>query len=373
MALCIFHEAAERVPAYKDFLSKRKIYHKNISTISDFRKVPLTDKDNYLRKYDRKDLCWDGDLKGKSWVISATSGSTGEPFYFPRTSLQDNYYALTAELYLRENFDIQNKSTLYIDAFAMGIWIGGIFTYEAIKIVSSRGYAISVATPGINVTEVINTIKNVGNEFDQIILGCYPPILKDIVDQGTVSGVNWSDLEVGIVFSAEGFSEQFRDYIIEKADLSNKYSSTLNHYGTVDLGTMSHETPLTIKVRRDSNKDSSLKKAIFGGTDKQPTLTQFVPEMFYFEEVSGNIICTSDSGYPLIRYDLKDVGGVMELSELQQTYESEGRSLKSSLESGGINTSTWNLPIVYLYERADFSVTFSGAQLRYIQKKLNQH
>src|SRR6202034_2208750 len=113
--------------------------------------------DNYLRKYRREELCWDGQFSEGQWVISTTSGSTGEPFYFPRTNFQDEYYALTAELYLRENFQIHHHKTLYINAFAMGAWIGGLFTYEAIHRVAQRGYALSVINPGIYKAEVINS------------------------------------------------------------------------------------------------------------------------------------------------------------------------------------------------------------------------
>src|SRR5690606_34510215 len=159
--------------------------------------VPLINKDNYLRQYPREALCWDGQFSERSWVVSTTSGSTGEPFYFPRTTLQDEYYALTAELYLRENFQIQNKRTLYIDAFAMGAWIGGRLTYEALTRVAAKGYALSVITPGINKTEVINSVKKLGPDFDQVIIGCYPPIMKDIIDLGIEQGLNWKDYNLG--------------------------------------------------------------------------------------------------------------------------------------------------------------------------------
>ncbi|MEK7499487.1 MAG: hypothetical protein AAB649_02680, partial [Patescibacteria group bacterium] len=331
--------------------------------MKEFKSVPTVDKDNYLRKYKREELCWDGKFASERWVVSTTSGSTGEPFYFPRTDLQDEYYALTAELYLRENFNIQDKKTLYIDAFAMGAWIGGLFTYEAIKRVADKGYALSIITPGINKAEVINSVKKLGSDFDQVIIGCYPPIMKDIIDLGNEQGLDWSDYSLGIVFSAEGFSEQFRDYVAKHGKLGSIYTSTLNHYGTVDLGTMSHETPTTILVRRQAVKDRQLYLEIFGKTHKQPTLTQYVPEMFYFEEDEGRVICTSHSGIPLVRYDLKDNGGIITLKELDKIYKKQGNNLDDELNKANIEDTKWNLPMVYLYERSDFSVTFSGAQI----------
>lgn len=363
MALQLFHDMAHRVPAYKDFLAKNNFNSKQVRTIEDFKRIPAINKDNYLREYPREALCWDGKFADQRWVISTTSGSTGEPFYFPRTDLQDEYYATSAELYLRENFQIQYRKTLYIDAFAMGAWIGGLFTYEAIKRVAAKGYNLSIITPGVNKAEVINNVRKLGPDFDQVIIGCYPPIMKDIIDLGIEEGLKWEQYNLGVVFSAEGFSEEFRDYIIEYAKLPDTYLSTLNHYGTVDLGTMSHETPTSILVRRQAVKDRALFQGIFGNVTKQPTFTQYIPEMFYFEEVDGGLLCSSYSGLPLLRYDLKDHGGVITLDQVRQVYHEQGKVLDAELRNHDLQKTLWNLPFVYVYERSDFSVTFIGAQI----------
>jgi phenylacetate-CoA ligase len=363
MALNLFNEMSVRVPAYRDMLKKHDINPAQIKNAADLKHLPLLDKDNYLRAYSREDLCWDGHFNDQSWVISSTSGSTGLPYYFPRKDLQDDQYALTAELYLRSNFNIHKLKTLYIDAFAMGVWIGGLFTYEAVKKVAERGYNLSIITPGINKSEVIKAIKNLGDDFDQVIIGCYPPVLKDIVDDGIAEGLDWKKYKVGFVFSAEGFSENFRDYIIEKAGLSEPYISTLNHYGTVDLGTMSHETPLAIWLRRLAVSDPQIYDAVFGQVHRLPTLTQYLPELFYFEEEGGNLLCSSYSGIPLLRYDLKDHGGVFSLQEISIKLEGMGINITEELKKAGIAETIWNLPFVYLYERSDFSVSFLGFQV----------
>lgn len=363
MALELFHDMAERVPAYRAFLADHGIKHKRIKTIADFKTVPTINKDNYLRKYARQDLCWDGVFSSKRWVVSTTSGSTGEPFYFPRTDLQDEYYAVTAELYLRENFKIHERRTLYIDAFAMGAWIGGVFTYEAIHRVALRGYPLSIITPGINKAEVISSVRRLGKEFDQVIIGCYPPIMRDIIDLGIEEGLDWADYNLGIVFSAEGFSESFRDYVTKYGSLANIYTSSLNHYGTVDLGTMSHETPLAILARRTAVQNPHVFKDIFGEVNKLPTFTQYVPEMFYFESQDEAVLCSSYGGLPLVRYDLKDHGGVITQSEVREAFTRNGLDLQQELKAAGISDTVWNLPFAYVYERSDFSVTFSGAQI----------
>lgn len=363
MALKLFHEMAERVPAYKDFLKTQGFDPKQVKSIRDFATIPTIDKDNYLRRYSRDQLCWDGNFSNNNWVISTTSGSTGEPFYFPRTTTQDSHYALTAELYLRENFQIQDRTTLYIDAFAMGAWIGGLFTYEAIKRVAEKGYNLSIITPGIHKQEILSAVTNLGRDFDQVIIACYPPMMKDVLDLGSEQGIDWSSYNLGLVFSAEGFGERFRDHIHSVAGIKDIYKGSLNHYGTVDQGTHGHETPTTTFVRRHASDNQTLFHSIFGPSRKQPTLVQYIPELFYFETKEGNLLCSSYSGIPLVRYDLKDRGGVLSNRQVEKAFDREGHNLNMLLENEGLDLHRWNLPFVYITERDDFSVKLAGGMI----------
>lgn len=363
-ALELFHEMAVRVPAYKKFLKENNLNPSSIKTIEDFKKIPTVDKDNYLRKYPIDELCWDGKFSDEWRVFAATSGSSGEPFYFPRSEEQDWQYATIAEMYLRAQFDIHKKKTLYVNGFAMGAWIGGLFTYQAVQYAVQRGkYPLHIITPGINRNENIQAIKKLAHNYDQIIIAGYPPFVKDLLDEGTEQGLNWSKYSVKIVFSAEGFSEIFRDYIADKAGLENIYKDTVNHYGTVDLGTMSYETPLSVRVRRSALKDEELYKSLFTDSRRVPTLTQYIPELFYFEENEGRLFCSARSGIPLVRYDLKDFGGLIGFEDtLEQLAEAEG-PVQKLLKRDKIDKTVFNLPFVYVYERADFSVVLYGANI----------
>lgn len=363
MAMKLFHEMAQRVPAYKDFLKKRKFDPTTVKTIRDFKTIPLIDKENYLRAYPREMLCWDGIFSEGNWVISTTSGSSGMPYYFPRSSAQENQLALSTELYLRENFNIQDKTTLYVDAFAMGAWIGGLFTYESIKIIADRGYKISIITPGIHKQEVINSVVNLGDNFDQVIIGCYPPMMKDILDLGIEQGVNWSKYNLGLVFSAEGFGEKFRDHVHNTAGITNTYLGSLNHYGTVDQGTVGHETATTTLIRRQTSENNQLFHDLFGSGRKQPTLVQYLPEMFFFEQVQNKVICSSYSGMPLVRYDVKDSGGIISNRMLEKKFNKHGQNFNQLLENHKLSSHRWNLPFVYLTERDDFSVKLAGGMV----------
>jgi len=363
-AFKLFQRMAKIVPAYGDFLKKSGARLASVKKVEDFSNLPWLDKENYLRCYSLAELCWNGELKKGQWVFSATSGSTGEPFYFPREDAQDKQYALTAELYLRDNFAIQNHSTLYINGFAMGAWIGGLFTYQALKHVGARGnYRLSTINPGLNRVEILKAVKKLAPQFDLVIIGGYPPFVKDLVDVGLAEGIRWQDYNLRFIFSAEGFNEDFRDYIIRKAGLKNPYKDTLNHYGIVDLGTVAHETPLSILIRRLAVKNLRLYREIFGATHKLPTLAQYLPEFFYFEEVDGNLFCSANSGLPLFRYNLKDRGGVLALTEVRRRFQRSGLDLDEEIKKAGLADLVWNLPFVYVYERSDFAVSHYGANI----------
>lgn len=357
-AVNLFYEMSERVPAYRDFLKSQNFMRSSVRSYKDFYRIPPVDKDNYLRKYPKDMLCWDGEFPKGQWVISTTSGSTGQPYYFPRENSQDWQYAVMAELYMRNNFKIHEKSTLYIVAFPMGAWIGGLFTYEALKIIAdSRKYNLSIITPGIHKQEVISAVKQLGSSYDQIIIGAYAPFLKDILDDGTRQGVKWHDHDLGFVFSAEAFTEKFRDYVFRKTGIQDKLHSTLSHYGTVDLGTMAHETPEAVLIRRELVSKRKL-STLFPEIKRQPTFGQYNPELFHFEDVENNLFCTAYSGLPLVRYDLKDYGGVLTRRKVHQHMRDGGFDIDGMIRSNDMSSSTWNLPFVYVYERNDFSVSY---------------
>lgn len=365
-ALNLFHAMAIRVPAYRDFLKINRVDHNRIQTISDFKSVPLLTKSEYLRRYDLPDLCWDGQLKPKQWTFAATSGSTGHPFYFPRTKNQNQQYATTAELYLRNNFQIHKKSSLYINCFALGVWIGGIFTHDALHIVREHHpYALTIISPGLNKPEIIKAVQNLGSHFDQIIIGGYPPFVKDILDEGLVNGIDWPKYHPKFVFSAEGFSEDFRDHIAKLSGLENIYSDTLNHYGTVDQGTLAHETPLAILIRRLALKNPELFETIFRPetSHRLPTLAQYDPELFYFEEVENGLVCSSMSGIPLVRYDLEDYGGIVTYQDMLSHGKKFGINFVAEAQKNKLESTIWHLPFVYVYERKNFAISLSGANI----------
>ena len=105
-ALKLFHTAALKIPAYKDFLWKHKIKHEKIKTIQDFQRVPFTDKKNYIRTYPLEKRCWDGNLHSAN-ILAMSSGTSGAPTFWARGGFQEFEAAVIHELLYRYLFDIQ--------------------------------------------------------------------------------------------------------------------------------------------------------------------------------------------------------------------------------------------------------------------------
>lgn len=356
----LFREMANIVPAYKDFLKKNKINPKNIKSLEDLKSVPAMNKKNYLRAYPLAKLCFGGRLDNKASVYTATSGSTGNPFYFPRNDLLDEQSSEWHKIFLDNASRGKLVPTLVIDCFGMGVWIGGLITYQAFKILAQRGYPVSIITPGSNKQEIFHALKNIAGHYKQVIICGYPPFVKDLIDESGKEGIDIKKMNIKLLFAAEGFSEKFREYVASAVGMKNVLFDTANIYGSADLGTMAMETPLSILIRRIALDNKKLFNAIFSNISKTPTLAQFNPTFTDFEIENAEVLCSGRSVVPLFKYAIGDHGGVVKFNEMTEIFKREGFDLNNLAEKAGIKESL-PLPFVYVYERADLSTKLYGA------------
>ncbi len=326
--------------------------------------MPIVDKKNYLRRYSLAELSWGGTLK-KNFVFTATSGSTGTPFYFPRTERLDWEGSLVHEMFL-QSASANGGPILVLVCFGMGVWIGGLLTYKGYEIAARRGgYPVSLLTPGINKKEIYAALKQLAPNFSQTILIGYPPFIKDILDGAPAHGIDTKKLNLRLSFAAEAFTEQFRDYLADTGGVRNIYLDTISVYGSADIGAMGFETPVAILIRRLVNKDPSRKifKGVFGDIAKTPTLAQYNPLFISFEALRGNICLTGDNAVPLVRYAIGDHGGIMSYPEMNVRLSGYGIDLEKEIAAHHLNDHRSELPFVFVYERSDFSTTLYGLQI----------
>lgn len=362
-ALMLFQRAAARVPAYKDFLRKRHINPSKIKTFKDFQYVPPTSKKEYLRQYPLEKLCWDGSLK-RPLVWTSTSGSTGEPFYFPREHRLDWEYSVLVDLFLSHSSYQAGGPVLVIVALGMGVWIGGLITYKAFEITSQRAaLPLSLITPGINKQEIFNALRNLAPHYKETILVGYPPFIKDVLDEASLQGIKLEKLRLRILTAAETYTEKFRDYLVRKMQAPSGLRDTLNIYGSADIGAMAFETPASILIRRLAMGRWRLFADIFHQIQRTPTLAQYNPFFITFEEHRGELFLSGDNAIPLVRYAIGDHGGVFTFSEVMEKLRNHGIKFSKETRANGIAKCIYELPFVYVYERVDMSTTLYGLQV----------
>jgi len=356
----LFRRAASMVPAYKKFLVDNNFRSSQIKSVADFYKIPPTNKKNYIRKYPLRERLWNGRLDSEM-VFTSSSGSTGNPQYFPRSSRVDETARKVHEKFIK--LGTSKGGVLVVDAFSMGIWIGGLITYQSfVSAARFSGLPVSVITPGINKNEILRILSDLAPQFEEVILCGYPPFIKDIVEEAKNRKISFKKFRLRFLFAAEAFSEEFRNYLCRAAGVKDPILDTMNIYGSADIGVMAHETPASIAVRRLAVKNKRLFESLFGQTTKIPTLAQYDPDDIYFETNNGELLLTADNVAPLIRYEIGDNGGVYQQEQIHDIMKGQGLDLRRVLKGKAAGFHSAN-PFVYIFERKDFSTSLYGLQI----------
>lgn len=356
-AIDLFHKAAISVPAYKDFLKKNKIDHKKVKTIFDFQKIPITDNKNYIDVYPLEERCWDGNLP-ESDLVAVSSGTTGEPKFWPRKGYHEYEAAITHELLYKYLFNIDKYKTLVIIGFPMGIYVSGIATAIPTWLISQKGYDVTVITVGSNKSEILRAVRAMQQNYEQIILIGHPFFMKDVVETGRSKGIIWSKKRFHIMSCSEGFNEVWRRYLLKKIGKNSNISTIINTYGSSELLLIGFETPMSILAKSYIEHNKNTKNFLNNG-HHFPNLFQYNPMARYIESVQNELIFTSGSGVPLIRFNMHDAGEVIPFKNVKDFLDNTDLSWRKKLSKWPI----WNLPFISLCGRSDKTLTFYAANI----------
>jgi len=351
---------AGSVPAYRAFLAEHSIDPADIQTIEDFQKLPQTNKKNYLLRYALAELCRDGRLESCDF-IAVSSGSTGKPTFWPRFIADELSIATRFEQIFHDSFNADTHRTLAVVCFTLGTWVGGMFTANCSRYLSSKGYPITVITPGNNKEEIYRVVQELGAAFDQVVLLGYPPFLKDVVDGGIARGIDWKKYHPKFVMAGEVFSEEWRTLVGERVGSNNPCYGSASLYGTADAGVLANETPLSICIRRFLARNPEAGHALFGES-RLPTLAQYDPLSRFFESDERSLIFSGDNGIPLIRYNILDTGGIVAYDEMLSFLAQWGFDPLAELCQHG-ERGMRQLPFVYVFGRSDFTISYFGANI----------
>lgn len=356
--LDLFHQVAATVPAYQAFLHTHGIDPATIQTWENFQRLPLTTKDNYLRLHSLAHLCRDGQLDACD-MIAVSSGSTGQPSFWARSLPDELHIATRFEQIFHDSFQSANRSTLAIVCFALGTWVGGMFTANCCRHLASKGYPITVITPGNNPTEIFRVLQALAPQFEQTVLLGYPPFLKDVIDRGIAQGIDWSAYQVKLVMAGEVFSEEWRTLVGQRLGSTAPCYDSASLYGTADAAVLGNETPLSIAIRRWLAVHPEVARSLFGES-RLPTLVQYDPLSRFFEVDEGTLLFSGNNGIPLIRYHIADQGGILTYEAMLQFLAQHGFDPRACLEGArGIH----DLPFVYVFGRLHFTVSYFGANI----------
>jgi phenylacetate-CoA ligase len=354
--LALFHSMASEVPAYARFLKERAVDPSQIDAVEMLRRVAATTKDNYHKPNPLSDLCRHGRLDACD-MIALSTGSTGEPTVWPRFVSDELGSARRFEQVLVDGFDLGQKSTLGVVCFALGNWVGGMYTLACCRHLAGKGYPLTLAAPGNQKAEILRVLRALSDSFEQIVLFGYPPFIKDVIDAGIAEGFDWRRRPTRVVLAGEVFSEAWRTLVCERLGVADPTRSTASLYGTADGGVLANETPLSIRIRRALSERPDAARALFGEA-RLPSLFQYDPTHRYFEAEDGALLFSGDSGVPLMRYSILDRGGVIPYAEMRQRLRELGVALEPSH-----GAPEREQPFVYVFGRSSFAVSFYGANV----------
>ena len=149
-ALSLLRSVAESVPAYRTLLQEQGIAAGTIATKQDFARLPLLDKKNYVKRFPLDDLVMGGKLT-RCDFFAVSSGSTGEPTFWPRAQADEFPVAVRFEQAFRDAFRAHEKRTLAVICFALGTWVSGMFTTACMRHLAANGYPVLTATRRIKI------------------------------------------------------------------------------------------------------------------------------------------------------------------------------------------------------------------------------
>lgn len=358
--LALFQRCVAEVPAYRHFVESHGINPAGITSYPAFQALPLMNKSNYMQAYPLPERCFGGSLNGSDRV-AVSSGSSGQPTFWPRSASYELDVAVRFEQVFHDSFRAHERSTLAIVCFALGNWVGGMFTTSCCWHLAQKGYPMLVATPGNNIAEIFRVIRELAAHFEQTVMLGYPPFVKDVIDAGAAEGIDWTSYNPKLVFAGEVFSEEWRSLIGQRIGSTSPCFDSASLYGTADGGVLGNETPFSIAIRRWLANHPNAARQLFGEA-RLPTLVQYDPANRFFEMHEGTLVISAENSVPLVRYHIADKGGLIRCDEMWAFLKGQG--VNSVVELGlDKDYQPRNLPFVFVFGRADFTVSYYGANI----------
>jgi len=343
----MFHYAAARVPAYKDFLREHGVDPDRVRSQPELQAVPVLTKENYVDRWPMHERLLDGSRRC-AHTISRSSGSSGRARSWPRG---EGDVRTGAQLYAPLIDGVLDggghESLLCVVAFAMGTWIAGTYTVAALSALAAGGRPLMVVSPGTDVESIAELLDDLAPEFSATLMFGYPPFLRDVLDVARKGGVDIEPLNLTLAFSGEAVTEPLRDRLCELAGRPGEPEAVLGVYGTADVGLIALETPTTIRLRRRLDVDPALRSRLLLPSERLPIVFSYEPRLRWIDVVDGRFAVSALGAMPLIRYLPGDAGTCLSAEEVSS-------ATGDAIETGDL---------LALEGRADVCASFYGVNL----------
>jgi phenylacetate-CoA ligase len=338
-AHAVYLKAKDCCPAYRAFLASENVQNGRWR-LSD---LPITTKENYVKKYSLADRCYYGRLPSKGVVIDESSGSSGVPNNWVRSA--EEREDVKRILQLNYQLIYRDSGCILLNCFALGPWATGMNVSMSLVDV---GILKSI---GPDQKKLGNSLALFGTDYRYLVFG-YPPFIKSFVD---TTQLDLKKYRMDLIVGGEGISEPLRSHLLKY------FQTVISSYGASDLEiNIGVETALTISLRRLCMKDRELSQTLFG-RELPPMIFQY-NALDYIIETSGagELVFTigrQTSAAPKLRYNLHDVGGTMTHAHLCEKLASHGINIFD------VATPQSRFPILFVYGRSDLTVPFYGAKV----------
>ena len=339
-AHAVYLKAKDHCPAYRAFLESEGVRRNRRWKLSD---LPITTKENYVKKYSLLDRCYFGKLPAAGVVIDESSGSSGVPNNWVRSP--DEREDVKRILQLNYQLIYRDSGCILLNCFALGPWATGMNVSMSLVDV---GILKSI---GPDQKKLENSLKLFGADYRYLIFG-YPPFIKSFVD---TTDLDLKQYRLDLIVGGEGISEPLRTHLLQY------FQTVISSYGASDLEiNIGVETELTINLRRLCMKDRELSQMLFG-RELPPMIFQYNALDYIIEPTpKGELVFTigrQTSAAPKLRYNLHDLGGVMTHAQVRERLASHGIDISQLAEPQS------RFPILFVYGRSDLTVPFYGAKV----------
>lgn len=329
-AVALFHRTYDSTVAYRDFVDKSGVDVSKIQSATDFERIPIMSKENYILQYPLTDRLVDGQTMADCYMMTATTGSTGEPVLWPRDYPGDQALLSAFERVYRGCFQIDKKRTLHIIQNFLSTTPGGMVMAQ-LSWAASANHQMTTITPGVDLDRAIVMIKEMGACYDQIIISTYPPYVKMFLARAEEAGLRLSDYDIKFASTGDGFSQPFRNHIVSRLGDHAGRGDIISLYGCTEAGLVGAETPFSVALAAAADDNALLANHLFGTSDV-PNLMAYSPTSKLLETIDtssqfNELLITADQPAPLIRYNIHDRGGILSGKDIQQAIHDYGLSL----------------------------------------------